>query len=198
MFNRYAVYKVLLVLVGIFIVPLALITKKSDKSFRSWFFVWDNEEDGDGSEWLAANRPKLAGKWWSSYYWYAIRNPAWNMRYVSWCSISTLPQDVSDIRFEGNTHHKTFSYSMASMDSGTIVRERIWYKFSAVVGGKRRYSEFEMVPISDTECKATLSGWKFYPHLYLDTYWLEHIETNGWPRYKDRAVYVHSNRTQKG
>ncbi|NQZ74613.1 MAG: hypothetical protein HRT61_00615 [Ekhidna sp.] len=159
--------------------------------------MWDNKEDGDGNVWLKEHRPNLADKWWTEYYWKAIRNPAWNMRYVRWCSLSALPEHVTDIRFEGNTFHKSFRYSHASMATKTVVRERIWFKFSAVVDGKRRYCEFELVPISATESRAKYKGWKFYPHLYLDKYWLERIANEGWPRYKDRLVYTNSNRVQE-
>lgn len=197
MINRYSIAKVLLSIVGIVAVPLGILTKKKDGSFRSCFFIWDNLEDGDGNKWLREHRPHLADKWWTEFYWKALRNPAWNMRYVNSLSLSALPEDLSDIRFEGNTHHKGFQWSFASGEQGKVVRERVWFKFSAVVAGKRRYCEFECVPINDTESRARFKGWKFYPHLYLDPYWTDRIKESGLPPYKDRVVYTNSNRVQE-
>lgn len=184
---------------GLFIVPIAILTAKDGK-FRKCFYWWDNEEDGytgNKRNWLMDNRPNLNGKWWSSYNWSALRNMAWNARYHPKCSISALGEDVTEIRFEGNTHNKDYRYSLASYKAGKVIRERIWFKFSAIVDGKRRYCEYEMVPINDTESRETLTGWKFYPNFYLEHYWVEKIKREGWPDYKDRLIYTMMNKKVK-
>lgn len=195
-------------LIGLFICPVAILTAKNGR-FRKCFFIWDNEEDGfDGNKtnWLKENRPELNGKWWSSYNWCALRNPAFNTRYWKYTSLSALPEHVSDIRFDGNTYNKDYRYSFAGSELNNKypgreidlpVRERIWFKFSAVVDGKRRYCEYEMKPISDTESRETLKGWKFYPNYYLDPWWVSQIKKDGWPAYKNRLVYTMMNKKVK-
>ncbi len=189
----------IIMFLGLFICTIGILTAKNGK-FRKCFFVWDNEEDGfygNKRNWLKENRPNLDGKWWSSYNWCALRNPAFNTRYWKHTSLSCLPEDVSDIRFEGNTYNKDYRYSFAAQEAGHAVRERIWFKFSAVVDGKRRYCEYEMKPISATESRETFRGWKFYPNHHLDAWWIEKIKKDGWPKYKDRIIYTVMNKKVK-
>lgn len=73
------VLRVLIVLFGFIVVPLAYCFRSGDH-FSKLFWLWDNDEDGVyGPHWF--NEGNKGFK--VCYLWSAVRNPANNMRFVS-------------------------------------------------------------------------------------------------------------------
>ncbi len=70
-----------LFLLGLFVVPLAIITERLSGMWWSIFWVWGNKQEGCPDWWLERDHPWYI-KYWPRYWWYAIRNPVNNMRFL--------------------------------------------------------------------------------------------------------------------
>lgn len=123
------------------------------------------------------------------------RNQAFNHRYNDKCSICVNPNlepTFKIISIEGNTYHHEQRYSF---EPNKI--EKKWYKFVFEVKGKRYTSEFSLTPLNSEEYTYKRKGLKVYPCFYFDKWWIDKIKNEGWPKYKDRAVYSSIKRVRK-
>lgn len=86
-----AVLKILLVILGLIAVPLALLTQRMtlDKAdpdhWPDLFWLWGNDEEGCPDWWHTKAANGEAGRvaeWFPQFWWYAIRNPVNNFRYL--------------------------------------------------------------------------------------------------------------------
>ena len=174
--------RILVIVLGVFLVPIALITSKEGK-FKKCFFWFDNEEDGYTGDKKGFYSAYLGRKVtsWDHYVWSAFRNPAYNLRYAKWFSVDVSKSSIPS--FKGNTYHKSYDHSFDK------VRKKIWFVFSLKTQDKELTCRFIKIPIGKYDLKL-LVGWKLYPGYYLDSYWLNRIANSGWPSFKDRAVFV--------
>ena len=73
--------KLALVLLGLIMVPICLATTGGD--FTGIFWLWGNDKSKGVPDWWLNN---ASNKWWTRYWprfwWYAVRNPVNNLRYV--------------------------------------------------------------------------------------------------------------------
>lgn len=175
--------RILLMILGWFICPVAIATAKNGK-FRQCFYWFDNEEDGYWGDKLGWYSNYLGRDLnvWDHYIWCAWRNPVFNLRYVPWFSCDT--EQASQIRFEGNTYNKRYEWSLDKE------RKHIWFNFSCMAEGKRRKMKFHLIPITKKYSLKFIMGWKFYPRHYLEPVWIKRIAEEGFPQYKDRAIYT--------
>jgi hypothetical protein len=75
--------KIGLVLLGLMTIPIALRFGEDSKSWPKIFWIWGNDEEECPDWWIDI---KSTTHWWISiwpcWWWYAIRNPVNNFRYV--------------------------------------------------------------------------------------------------------------------
>lgn len=87
--------KAALILAGLIVVPFALLTQRMglehqavEDHRRHWpdlFWLWGNDEENCPDWWLDRAANGNAGKvaqWFPQFWWYAIRNPVNNMRFL--------------------------------------------------------------------------------------------------------------------
>lgn len=74
-----AIIKLLLVLLGLIMVPVALMFNK----WPPFAWLWGNDEDGVPDWWLARAKDKhIVARTFPRWWWYAIRNPVNNLRFL--------------------------------------------------------------------------------------------------------------------
>lgn len=161
MTSIFLVLRVFLILLGILAVPLGILLhdRKTEK-FPKWLWLWDNDQDGfKGTGWFK----KRLGKdnWYTWFQWSAIRNPANNMRYLSWVGI--LDTDVED-----SMVWKTWDW-VHPTDMKRSGRTFDWFIMFIKVG-KFWYPSLHMCYIWNKEytkyCKLRM-GWKVNPYYIL-------------------------------
>lgn len=172
-------FRILVIVTGVFITPVALLTAKDGK-FRRCFYWFDNDEDGYNGDKHKFYSNHLGRKpnWLDCYVWTALRNPAYNLRYVNFFS-----RDVTDNKvksFRGNTYAKGYFHSFDKL------RKAVWFYFN--YDGLRCF--FYQRPVTKKRSFRLFVGWKLYPDLYLSNYWMNRIKEKGWPKHKERAVFV--------
>jgi hypothetical protein len=77
------ILKALAALLGLIMVPICLGTV--DGEFTGLFWLWGNDEEGCPEWWLERAADGKAGKvaqWFPRFWWYAIRNPVNNSRFI--------------------------------------------------------------------------------------------------------------------
>lgn len=176
---------------------------KGRESYPKWAYTLDNDEDGftgDKRGWYSnylgvdIQSKSLIYRWYRSMRW-CWRNLAFNHRYNDKCSICVNPLIEPSFKIftiEGNTYHHEQRYSF---EPDKI--EKKWYKFIFEVKGKRYTSEFSLTPLNSEEYIYKRKGLKVYPCFYFDKWWTGKIKKEGWPKYKDRAVYSSIKRVRK-
>jgi hypothetical protein len=148
----FVVIKLVGVVLGLAVVPLALATRnitveKGDHSghWPDMFWLWGNDEEGCPEWWFTRAANGKAGKvaqWFPQFWWYAIRNPVNNMRYLfddvslSDCYYKSnwqwdKPMEAQQIREAGMG--SAFYYIQHSWMSGF---RKVW------LNSDGRYSEF--------------------------------------------------------
>lgn len=143
--------KLLLALAGLFIVPLALATQSmgfhtdldTEKHWPDIFWWWGNDEEHCPEWWLAHAAEGKAGKiakWFPRFWWYAIRNPVNNLRFIF--------KDPEHVNEDTNWTHGDPMEAQQMLQHGQSVAWR--YRWSGWMSGYRRvwlhshgkYSEF--------------------------------------------------------
>lgn len=185
-------FRMLIILIGI---PLLIIptiyASLRDLNELPWGLnkVYGNAEDGwngngeqrrlwGGQGWwpayLGVNWYELSKlkRWWLSYKWCAIRNPAWNLRLIPWFSLSVEKENIVNFKYSGNTRTQT--------KSGNV---ETYYDISfETISGRKCKSHFRYKRLSDGKFLYLRWGWKIYP---------EHMMARGkMPKNKDKSVYA--------
>lgn len=121
----HTVVLIFLWLIGLVVIPIALLFRKEDESTRrkyteyhqdlTWvkvslpkiFWIWDNDIDGVEDP-RGEYRSMMGGKrnFWTMYNWLAIRNPVSNLRFSNLFSVNLLQTKVKYIagKEEGYVH----------------------------------------------------------------------------------------------
>ena len=150
------------------------------------FFVFDNEEDGyHGNKakkkyrnhkgfWehyhdFDYNELSFLKRWWYSYRWCALRNPAWNLRYHSWLSIDNTKGDLHHV---GNTVYHDFRQNPTA--------KKVWYDCVTTIDGKKYKSKFRLIRLWGAKALYLRWGWKIYPEYRK--------QNKAVPKYKKRSV----------
>lgn len=185
--------RMLLIVMGWILTPFAILTAKKKYEFLPIFeYIWGNKEDGyngDKLKWYSKYLGRSVTRW-DAYVWSAWRNPAYNLRHVPWFSCDA--QNITDIDFKGNTWHKGYQYSFDKK------RKTVWYRFNCKSEDKKRNGYFLLIPLPFFKISIYIVlGWKIYPHLHLDPYWIERVKKEGYPIHKKRAVFVINMRLKK-
>lgn len=116
------------------------------------------------------NELSFIKKWWYSYSWCALRNPAWNVRYLPYVSTSVDVLDVLSFTHEGNTE-------VVDGDS----KVELWYNL--VFENKEGVfeSRYRHKHLFKNYFLHLRWGWKVYPEL---------LSKGVTPPFKDRSVYI--------
>ena len=85
-----AAVKVIAVLLGFIMVPLALLTRHMtldndtdrEKHWPDIFWLWGNDEEGYPDWWKDKAKKKWWTRYWPQFWWYTVQNPANNLRFV--------------------------------------------------------------------------------------------------------------------
>lgn len=189
-------------LCGILLCPFLNIycLLKGMHKYPEWAYTLDNDEDGftgDKRGWYSnylgfdVKSKPLLYRWYRSIRW-CWRNQAFNHRIHPKCSVDVT--NPEEILFEGNTHHHEPQWSF-----NHDVVEIKWYKVKLKIDGVWYKSEFRLTPLGDKEWLFKRKGLKIYPFFYLDDKygWKQRVIDEGFPPYKDRAVYASSRRKRK-
>jgi hypothetical protein len=135
----FMVLKAVLILAGLIIVPIALLTQRmglhqDGADHEHWpdlFWLWGNDEEQCPDWWLdrAANgkENKVAG-WFPRFWWYAIKNPANNMRF--------LFKDVEGFQEDSNWPSNWTMEAPVMLRNGQAMAYR--YRWSGWKSGYRR------------------------------------------------------------
>ena len=181
-------YIIAWVFVGFFALPIACYQGRTKLWY--WAYYFDNEEDGfDGGkgkfygEYLGLDirSQHWLKRAWIAYKWSAWRNPCFNLRYHPLVGVDIT--NPSNIKFEGNTYHHEQQWSFEPNKY-----ELKWYKVKANYDGKIKSSWFYLIPIFGDKYLYIRFGLKIYPANYFDKFWLNKIEKEGWPKFKDRGL----------
>lgn len=118
------VLRLVAVIAGLFVVPIAYMFKSGDK-FPRWAWLWDNKEDGIyGPRWFNQSVTNFT----TCYKWSAIRNPANNMRFIDLFNV-THKQGIKHIK-HGDDHTPNPQLSRAlkrAVWHFTLVRQKgVW------------------------------------------------------------------------
>lgn len=164
-----------------------------------WAYYFDNDEDGfDGSKlgWydnylgIDISKQSKLKRWWISYKWCVWRNPCFNLRYHHKISYDvTAP---TNIEYEGNTYHHTKKWSYTKGPKAVLK-----YKLTAEYEGRKATSRFLLIPLFKDYHLYLRWGLKVYPRHYFDSYWLDRIAKEGFPKNKERGLYALSIRLRK-
>ena len=77
------IIKLALAIIGLVVIPFALVYERFTKEWPRWAWVWGNDEEGCPAWWI--DRVSL-DHWytdrWPYWWWYAIRNPVNNSRFI--------------------------------------------------------------------------------------------------------------------
>jgi hypothetical protein len=109
-------------------------------------------------------------RWWYSYKWCAIRNPAWNVRYIPWLSTSCNKPDVRMFQNAGNCE---------AVDKTSDVNLRYDFTFTNADGNFTGH--YRHTKIFGKYYLSRRWGWKVYPSLF---------KLSKTPLFKQRSVSV--------
>ena len=112
----------------------------------------------------------FTGLWWQSYKWCAIRNPAWNARYLPFVSTSVDVKDVTASYHKGNATNVN--------KSSTV---NLWYDFQFINKDGYFRAKYRHTRLFKNYFLHRRWGWKVYPDLFGN---------KSTPAFKDRSVYV--------
>jgi hypothetical protein len=162
--------------------------------------VWGNEEDGwngNGTQrhfWLLNGNVSIANgvqgwwpdylrqqgiiwrslsftrRWWYSYKWCAIRNPAWNTRNIAYISTSV---DAQDVMFYQNSGNCRAVNKKSKVD--------LFYNFKFANEDGEFQGKYRHTRLFNNYFLHRRWGWKVYPELF------DLVIT---PRFKRRSVYI--------
>ena len=139
---------------------------------KAWLSPDGSTMQGWWYDYLNLNYHKLSfwQRWWLSYKWCALRNPAWNLRNVDLFSISVKKNDSRIIAIKGNTD-KTDSTSKKDL-SYTV-------EFAS---NSRLYKSYYRLKVFSWGALMFRWGWKIYPDLMMSD--------KPMPIHKTRSVYI--------
>lgn len=173
---------------------------KGKQKLWSWAYYFDNEEenfDGSKVEWydnykgVDIDSLPWYKRAWVSYVWSAWRNMCYNLRYHPWCSVDVT--EPVNMTHDGNTYFHNLEW-MGDKEK----RYTRHYRVVAEYEGKKLASRFWLFHLFSRYYLYVRVGLKIYPRHYFDEYWLGRINKEGWPKYKERGIFVFSIRFKKG
>lgn len=195
----YFLLRILFILLWVVISPFVLgySCMKGDITLPKLFYYFDNDEDGfDGdslgwySDYKGVDIRNSHGlkRWWYSYLWSVWRNPCFNLRYHPKISYDvTSPENID---YKGNTYHHNREWSYTKDKSATLK-----YKMTAEYNGRKATSHFYLIPFMGKDIYIRF-GLKIYPRHYFESYWIDKIKEEGFPKFKDRGLYAFTIRVK--
>lgn len=136
--------KLVLMLLGLVVVPLALTTRYltaspvyDENHWPGIFWLWGNDEEGCPQWWRERKHPWYIRPWYR-FWWYAIRNPANNLRFCF--------QDPEEFHAETNWSMDSMEAAQMQKASQSMAYYWRWHKWKSCyrrvwLNGNLNYSE---------------------------------------------------------